>query len=789
MTAVSREAKKNRRLNRLRTVLLVVVIVVVAAVTLLIWFGRSGEEAGKRRITPAEQSVEPEGELITVGEGFERTFTEGERQLFSVRGASYAVDRAGVVFLEDVDVTLFREDGEAYEVHSGRARVVTETRDAILAEGVTLAGPGGLTMNTRRLVIGSEGNLVESAGEVRFELGPEIAGRANHARVRLGAENLLLTGNVRIASTDRARVPFSLRANRIFVERPRQLLRAEGRVVLRHLYDVLRARRVNAFLAEDERTLRFVRARQDVSGHFFTSSSPLEAPELEPLPAVAETTDGEDPPADGSVPEDSEAPGGVDEAPRPGDGDELASGGALGAGAGGTIATRVEVETQDLRALFAETGREVENLQVEGGADGAAVIRSRTVGQPATRVVSRQISADLGGGVASKVTAGPGVVIEAELEADAPDETLRQGTPLPPVTLEGPLRRVTGARAELSFAADGSPGEMVLEGQDQGVVLTDGDDGSFEARGDRARFDLAEDKGELEGEPTVTVVSSRGRLEAPRILYTRASGIVHGTGGVRARLTETQASALDGTPLGRDATGGAAGTGGATEPIRVEAREGFFRDEPRSFLFRGAVRAWRGQSLLVADELRGDDIDQRLTATGSVRTLWTPDEDADDDRQERERGPLEVTADRLVHTSADDGSGSLLFDGDVTATREGRVLSGDEMEVDLGTDGGDVERIVAEGNVRIRDPAQGRDLQGGRADYDVEAQVIVVTAAPGGKVTMKDKDGNQIQGPRMIYEIDADRVRVLGAEDAGVAPATPATETLATEDGGEGVDR
>lgn len=401
-------------------------------------------------------------------------------------------------------------------------------------------------------------------------------------------------------------------------------------------------------------------------------------------------------------------------------------------------------------------------------------------------MVSRQIVADLGRGVASKVTAGPGVVIESELEAAAPDERLRQGTPLPPVTLKGPLRRVTGAQAVMGFTADGSPGELAIAGGEEGVMLTDGSDGSFEARGDRATFDLAADKGELTGEPTVTVTTERGRLEAPRILYTRASGIVQGSGGVRARLIETEASALDGTPLGRDAA--AAGNGGANEPIRIEAEEGFFRDEPRSFLFRGAVRAWRGTSLLVADELRGDDADGRLTATGSVRTLWTP---ADDDREEREQGPLEVTADRLVHTQSDDRAGtagSLVYSGDVTATRDGRILSGDEMDVILDGDGGggsDVERIVAVGSVRIRDPAQGRDLRGGRAEYDVGTQVIVVTAAPGGTVTMKDKEGNQIQGPRMIYEIDADRVRVLGAEGAAAAPTDEGDEG---GEGGEGAE-
>ena len=59
-------------------------------------------------------------------------------------------------------------------------------------------------------------------------------------------------------------------------------------------------------------------------------------------------------------------------------------------------------------------------------------------------------------------------------------------------------------------------------------------------------------------------------------------------------------------------------------PVHVESQEAFWRQQPSSFLFRGDVRAWRGENLLLAPELRGDREADQLVATGGVKTLWFP---------------------------------------------------------------------------------------------------------------------------------------------------------------------
>jgi lipopolysaccharide export system protein LptA len=344
-------------------------------------------------------------------------------------------------------------------------------------------------------------------------------------------------------------------------------------------------------------------------------------------------------------------------------------------------------------------------------------------------------------------------------------------------------RRATGDRAVGSFGPEGELSSVELTGD---VVLLDGSleatgrravydrlqeraelegdvvltDAGRRATGERGVFDLVQDRAELFGRPAV-VETERGRMEAPRLRYTRADGLAHGTGGVRARLEEAEESALGGTPLGR-------GDG----PVWVEAEEGYFRDRPRTFLFQGRVRAWRGDDLLVADELRGDEPEDRLVATGDVRTLWVPEKDGPEAGEAD--APLEVRAPELVYRKS---RRLLTYSGGVVARQEGRTMACREMELEL-AEGGGVAELVCTGAARVEDPVQGRTLTGERLLYHPDRRVVEVEAAAGGKVTMKDREGNVIEGPRMIYDLDADRVQVVGRSGETAAPAP--------EDGGAG---
>ena len=143
-------------------------------------------------------------------------------------------------------------------------------------------------------------------------------------------------------------------------------------------------------------------------------------------------------------------------------------------------------------------------------------------------------------------------------------------------------------------------------------------------------------------------------MEAPRILYTR---------DVRARPGQRAAFAPGSTKPGvrsRRAPRSARGDG----PVRVEAEQGSLRDEPPSFLFVGESGPGGATTSWSADELRGDEAEDRLTATGSVRTLWNPDED---ERLGRRGRPPS----RSRRTSwSTPGPAPLVYTGDVTAEQE-----------------------------------------------------------------------------------------------------------------------
>ncbi|HEY4595942.1 MAG TPA: LPS export ABC transporter periplasmic protein LptC, partial [Thermoanaerobaculia bacterium] len=168
------------------------------------------------------------------------------------------------------------------------------------------------------------------------------------------------------------------------------------------------------------------------------------------------------------------------------------------------------------------------------------------------------------------------------------------------------LRQATGQRGSATFKPDGQLATMDLVNT---VVYRDG---QATATGDRGAIDMDQARGEFVGNPVV-VTSDRGRIEAPRMVYNTDQQIVNARGGVKALLTKVEETEMSGTPI-------ASGQG----PVHVESQEGFWRQQPSSFIFRGDVRAWQGDNLLLAPELRGDKAADQLTATGGVKTLYYP---------------------------------------------------------------------------------------------------------------------------------------------------------------------
>ncbi len=412
---------------------------------------------------------------------------------------------------------------------------------------------------------------------------------------------------------------------------------------------------------------------------------------------------------------------------------------------------------EDLAVLMQPGTNEMKTVGLEGGAKSPAWMEASGKGL-ARSLTARRVEAQLANGALSQATAIDNVVMT---------ET---GNP----AAQGP-RKVTGDRADAAFGPDGQIAGLTVQ---RGVTYSDP---GLAVTGDRGSMTFDNGQGEFFGSP-VEVRSERGQVLAPHMTYARPQGLVHADGGVRAVIEKTDDSQLAGSALG-----------GGEGPIRVESQEGFWRESPRTFLFRGDVRAWRGANLLTAKFLSGEEQPTRkLTASGGVKTLWIPTQEsapaaghnavrpaanppppakagkaaAAGGESDTSREPVEVTSADMVYLEV---KRLITYSGDVRVVQKDRTITCQKLEVQLGPDK-KAETMTATGTVvHLVDPATGRTIDSQRAVYQVKQKVIEMFGEP---VTMQDKDKNVVRGRHMIYHSDDGRVDVLGA--AAAQPAPPA---------------
>jgi lipopolysaccharide transport protein LptA/LPS export ABC transporter protein LptC len=397
---------------------------------------------------------------------------------------------------------------------------------------------------------------------------------------------------------------------------------------------------------------------------------------------------------------------------------------------------------KDLVVAFqpeAKGGQPNQPSRVEMEAPDAGRVQMSSVGGGITRTLTaRRIGGTLENRVLSAADATGGVEIHEM--SKGPD-----GKPV--------QRQATGQRGTATFKPDGQIATLDL---DNNVVYRDG---QATATGDHGALDMEQARGDFVGNPVV-VTSDRGRVEAPRMVYNTDQQIVNARGGVKALMNRVEETALSGTPI-------ANGQG----PVHVESQEAFWRQQPSSFIFRGDVRAWRGDNLLLAPELRGDKAADQLTATGGVKTLFYPTQEqaqkagtgAGPKAAAAKPTPIQASASDLQYTQK---SGVLIYTGNVRVDQEGKTITCQKMEVDLGADH-QAKTMICTGDVKLNDPKAGRRIEGQKAVYQVTQRQVEITGAP---VTMNDKEGNQVRGQRVLYYVDDGRAVVQGKEGEGNPP-------------------
>lgn len=418
-----------------------------------------------------------------------------------------------------------------------------------------------------------------------------------------------------------------------------------------------------------------------------------------------------------------------------------------------------EVRGDSLMVFFDPAGH-AQRAELEGLADAPATLVSKGEGGLDDTLTAAKIETRLRDDGGQDVTAnGAPRLVETERGADPGAAPLREMSAVQ-------MTAVVGAEGGIQrLDAFAGLGEGPLAGD---VVYRDAE---VTATGERLAYRAAEGIAELSGDP-VHVVAARGELYAPEVIWEQPTGVLRAEGGTRTTLAEGAAAGIEGSPLG-------AGEG----PVRVESETAFWRDEPPAVLFRGGVRAWRGDSLLLADELRGDRTEDAevLDASGGVRTVWTgaPTEQSasgEGGRATEAGSPVEVTAGKMTYRRPlASEQGTVVYRQQVRAEQGERVLLCAELEIDLDQDG-QAETMTCTGRVKLEDRAAGNVATGARAVYELGARTVDITGEP---VVLTRADGSEVQGRRVLYDVGAGRARVLsgpGAEETEAAPGNAAPE-------------
>lgn len=615
----------------LRKLLLAAIILLVVAVGGLFMFGRSGQ--GPARPSEEMEEAQAEAGSVLIGEDFDHTFTEGKRPIFRIRGQSIRADQKQTIYLQGVAVTLYDEEGRPYHIESRRASFSPVRNEGRLQGDVVLKGPEGLELRTPQLQIREKGRMLVAPALSEIRYGTLYTARSQKIWVHLPEEVFVMAGKVRVESlpepatavqagfapgapsTAAPQPPMLLTSERLVYERKRRQVRVEGGSELRRGPERVSARKISVHLAQDEKSLQFLRALWDVSGQI--------AP-------------------------DSEDAGDV---------------------------TTVRFSGKDLSIFLQPGANQARKVALDGSEKQKA--RFETVGGGVTRVMNaRRVEGILEGGVLSSAEAFGGVTVdetgrsrraegggggprhaegqraEARFSADGQLSTV---TLFNQVSFRDDQIRASGQRASLNLIAGkgnfiGDPVDVVSPKGRLKAPQVEYDTGAqlvHAVGGVRGVLEQVEQTALAgtplgEGEGPVFVESQeafwrqtpssftfRGEARAWRgknvLLATelhgdKAEDRLTGTGGVKTIWVPTEEES---TRVHKSGSGKTAGAAGARAPIEVVANELVYRESAGVLTYTGGVRVLQAGTTLscktLVVELAESSEAETMTCTGEAR--------------------------------------------------------------------------------------------------------------------------------------------------------------------------
>ncbi|HEY0788797.1 MAG TPA: LPS export ABC transporter periplasmic protein LptC, partial [Thermoanaerobaculia bacterium] len=197
----------NRSIRILRIVLPILFVTFLAV--LAVNFSKSARQ--ERKVTDPVTSAIRKGDrpLLEAFE-FDYEHTVGSRVVSRIRARKTMGFTSGWYTLEQIQLTVFRENGQAYELSAPRAQFHMESNRAKADGGVRISSTDGLRIDTA--AIDFDGSRMVNRIPVRFEA-DQWSGRAGAVDLNVSTEHLHLFETVEARRAAPGEPPIAIRAN------------------------------------------------------------------------------------------------------------------------------------------------------------------------------------------------------------------------------------------------------------------------------------------------------------------------------------------------------------------------------------------------------------------------------------------------------------------------------------------------------------------------------------------------------------------------------------------------
>ncbi len=261
----------------------------------------------------------------------------------------------------------------------------------------------------------------------------------------------------------------------------------------------------------------------------------------------------------------------------------------------------------------------------------------------------------------------------------------------------------------------------------------------------RANYDMVNDHVVLNGEPGFypSVVSDGQTLKAKLIEFSPRAGMAKASGEVIGQLVSKESGpAADSTNVFP-----------ASKPVFVNSDSVTMRQENKTAIFSGHVRAWQDLNTMFADEMQVEGKGDGIAARGNVRTFLY-----NSSASETRKTAVLSHSDHLLARKADrriDLTGNVKIDDDQRhMTSEKATFFFDANRK--------IERIEAENKVVLVEVPTSRKGTGDKATYFVSRRMIYMNGSP---ATMTDPKGT-LSGQQIAIDLNRNKVEIVSPTSA-----------------------